>query len=129
MEVIGKYLSLNYELVLPAHYINTGDTKWPLIVFLHGSGRRGNDISMLDAYGLNHLAKNDKSFKFLLLTPQCPLDMSWSDHKENVLALVEEVTNHFNIDLFRIYLAGCSLGGNGTWEIAAHSPQTFAAIA
>ena len=63
-----------------------------------------------------------------MLAPQCPEHLRWStdDWFEN---FYKEVIARYRIDADRIYLTGPSLGGSGTWYIAARYPETFAAIA
>ena len=44
-------LKLDYLLYLPADYNRQTDKKWPLILFLHGSGERGTDVNLVKVHG------------------------------------------------------------------------------
>lgn len=132
MSLKGQYEAasgewLNYQLFLPKAYDPAAEKEWPCILFLHGSGRRGTDIGLLDEYGLNGLAQRLDHFPFVVLTPQCPPDSSWIDHREAVLALLKETIRKNNVDATKVYVTGFSMGGSGAWDLAARSPETFAA--
>jgi len=120
---------INYQLHLPDQYEDIIDKKWPLILFLHGSGRRGEDISFLNKYGLNKVAENNRDFEFIVLTPQCPSSSTWLKERNFVLSLLNEIISDYRVDSERIYLTGFSMGGNGAWDLAAHSAGIFAAVA
>jgi predicted esterase len=116
----------------------------PLILFLHGSGERGDDISRLRDTGLPKLvgARNEVflqgMFKpgsnlwrpypgFILLSPQCPAGEWWS--AQQLVELIDQVSGTYRVDRSRIYVTGLSMGGYGTWELAEEFPGRFAAIA
>ncbi len=100
---------------------------WPLIVFLHGVGERGNDLNLVARQGLPRLLKQRRSFPFVTAVPQLPDKEYW------ISSLVDELIPHvaaqFHIDEDRIYLTGISMGGYGTWMTAINYPNRFAAIA
>ena len=121
MTVAGEYL-----LYLPQNY-ETSKDKWPLMLFLHGAGERGDDLEKVKVHGPPKLVANGKEFPFVLVSPQCPEGMWWST---DVLdALLIEITENYNIDENRIYVTGLSMGGFGTWALAEKYPHRFAAIA
>ncbi|MCB0264904.1 MAG: prolyl oligopeptidase family serine peptidase [Calditrichaeota bacterium] len=121
MTVAGEYL-----LYLPQNY-ETSKDKWPLMLFLHGAGERGDDLEKVKVHGPPKLVANGKEFPFVLVSPQCPEGMWWST---DVLdALLNEITENYNIDENRIYVTGLSMGGFGTWALAEKYPHRFAAIA
>jgi len=120
---------LGYQLFLPANYEELYEKKWPLILFLHGSGRRGTDIRILDGYGLNGIAENNEDFEFIVLTPQCPSSEVWANQHGSLLYLLDKIISKYRVDTDRIYLTGFSMGGIGSWSLAAHAPQRFAAVA
>lgn len=121
--------SINYQIVLPDTYAQDETKEWPLVLFLHGMNRRGDDVARIRDYGLNAIAqREDNKMPFLLLTPQCPGDSSWTDEIDNVMLLLNETLTNYRVDRRRIYLTGFSMGGHGAWYYAAHKPGLFAAI-
>ncbi|TNJ67700.1 phospholipase [Paenibacillus hemerocallicola] len=126
---IRKNVQLNYLLHLPEQYGKQAGVKWPLIVFLHGSGERGDDIEKVKIHGIPKIAERDPSFPFIALSPQCPKDSYWNIEQDGVMALLDEIVTGYNVDTSRIYLSGLSMGGYGTWKLACDYPDRFAAIA
>ncbi|MCK4602381.1 MAG: prolyl oligopeptidase family serine peptidase [Phycisphaerae bacterium] len=116
---------LRHILHLPAGY--PGRKRWPLMMFLHGAGERGDDLSQVAIYGPPKIAKKDKHFPFIVVAPQCPADRWWCI--DDLLGLLDEVTAGCAVDRDRVYLTGMSMGGFGTWVLAARAPRRFAAIA
>jgi predicted peptidase len=116
---------MGYLLYLPEDYEQ--QESWPLVLFLHGAGERGDDLEKVKVHGPPKLIAAGKSFPFVCVSPQCPED-SWWDATQ-LLALVDEIVRMHEIDEHRIYVTGLSMGGFGTWELAARAPQRFAAIA
>ena len=100
---------------------------WPLMLFLHGLGECGNDINRVKKHGPPKLIENGKRFPFVVVSPQCPRGSRWEAWRLSVL--LDEVINKNDIDEERIYITGLSMGGFGTWDLAAYSPERFAAIA
>jgi predicted peptidase len=116
---------LKYLLYLPKDY----ETKkaWPLVLFLHGAGERGDKLDMVKKEGLPKLVAKGKDFPFVLVSPQCPAGRWWEPVE--LSALLDEIVETQHIDKERIYVTGLSMGGFGTWSLAAYSPKRFAAIA
>lgn len=100
---------------------------WPLMLFLHGLGECGNDINRVKKHGPPKLIENGKRFPFVVVSPQCPRGSRWEAWRLSVL--LDEVINKNDIDEERVYITGLSMGGFGTWDLAAYSPERFAAIA
>ena len=118
---------LNYLLYLPADYKKSTDKKWPLLVFLHGAGERGADLNKVKTHGPPKRVASDPDFPFVLISPQCPAGSFWNiDH---LLQLVRSTIKEQNIDPDRVYLTGLSMGGFGSWAMAAEAPELFAAVA
>jgi len=124
-KVIRKTVKLNYLQYTPDGF--SKKKKWPLVLFLHGAGERGNDLSKLVKHGPPKLVEAGKEFQFVLISPQCPEDSWW--RTEALIALVDEVVETFPIDASRVYVTGLSMGGYGTWALAGDYPERFAAIA
>lgn len=124
---IQKTLAMQYLLYFPPDYTADAGRRWPLLVFLHGSGERGNDLRRAAIHGPpKHIAAG-RHYPFIVATPQCPADRWW-DH-EVVFALIDELVLRHRIDPDRIYLTGLSMGGFATWGMAMERPDYFAAIA
>ncbi|MDR0270799.1 prolyl oligopeptidase family serine peptidase [Paenibacillus sp.] len=124
---ITKMVVLDYLLHVPQGYDPSSDEKWPVILFLHGAGERGNDLELVKIHGVPHIADKDPSFPFIAISPQCPGNAFWNMEKDAVMAVLDEVLANYNADAARIYLTGLSMGGYGTWELAAEYPGRFAA--
>lgn len=101
--------------------------RWPLIVFLHGSGERGSDPFALKVHSLPKILDAKDDFPFIVVSPQCPEKERWNT--ESLNALLNEVIAGLPVDTNRIYLTGLSMGGLGTWKLAIAYPHRFAAIA
>ncbi|MFO7840615.1 MAG: prolyl oligopeptidase family serine peptidase [Fidelibacterota bacterium] len=137
--------TLLYRLLSPQ---KTGEnTKYPLVLFLHGAGERGNDNERQLIWGADHFIteKNRKQYPCYVLAPQCPpserwVDVSWelpyhfmpekaSRPMQLVIELLQELQKNFPVDRDRIYVTGLSMGGYGTWDIISRMPELFAAAA
>ena len=98
----------------------------PLIVFLHGSGERGNDVQKVKIHGPMKQAEQETDFPFMILSPLCPKGTWWVIGE--VVELIDDIIVRYPVDEDRIYLTGISMGGYGTWDLAAKHPEKFAAI-
>ena len=117
---------LKYLLALPEGY-ETGVERWPLLVFLHGAGESGDDLEKVKAHGPPKLiAAGDRAFPCIVVSPQSP-GRGWNP--DVLAALVDEICREYRVDEDRIWLTGLSMGGFGTWALAAAKPDRFAAIA
>ena len=123
-----RKLSYRYLSYLPKDYEADTARKWPLVIYLHGGSDRGTDLKKLYSSGIPDQVYRGREFPFIMLAPQCPEHLRWStdDWFETFYA---DVTARYRIDADRVYLTGPSLGGSGTWYLAARYPGTFAAIA
>lgn len=119
-------LSMDYLLYLPPDY----DEKetWPLMIFLHGAGERGTDLSRVRVHGPAKLIDQGTDLPFIVVSPQCPPDRWWPGMESEVMALIDHIIKTCKVDQTRIYLTGLSMGGYGTWAIACSYPRRFAAI-
>ena len=123
---ITQQVQLDYLLSLPPGYQHGGQ-RWPLILFLHGAGERGTNLSKVSVHGPPKLVKQGKELPFIIVSPQCPTDGIWDDAA--LLALLDEVSKNYRVDSRRIYLTGLSMGGFGSWSLGLRHPEKFAAIA
>lgn len=114
-----------YLLFKPSSKPSQG--KWPLLIFLHGRGERGNNLNLVKKHGPAKLVES-KDLPFIIASPQCPRTDLWWKPKI-VAGLVDELLQKHPIDPAKVYLTGLSQGGFGTWATAAEYPEKFAAIA
>jgi predicted peptidase len=125
---IRKYVILEsrFLLYLPEGY-DTINRQWPLLLFLHGSGERGNILEMVKKHGPPKMIEYGHKFPFIVVSPQCPEDQRWSEEVMDML--LDEMVRCYRIDTNRIVVTGLSMGGTGTWDLAIAYPGRFAAIA
>lgn len=116
---------LEYLLSLPTDY-GKSRKSWPLVLFLHGSGESGNDLNKVKVHGPPKLVEANGPFPFILVSPQSP-GRGWNP--DVLSALLDSVIKEYHVDKDRVYLTGLSMGGYGTWALAAAYPGKFAALA
>lgn len=116
----------SYLLYLPPGYGNDPKKRWPLVLFLHGAGERGDNLDLVESHGPLKLVAQGQEFPFIIVAPQCPTDSWWQP--ELLAALLDEVEDKHRVDADRIYVTGLSMGGYGTWALALTYPHRFAAI-
>jgi predicted peptidase len=124
--------------------------KYPLVLFLHGRGESGNNNESQLIHGSSLFINNREKFPAVVVFPQCAKDSYWANvdikTDENgkrhfffrkggkptkamrlLTAYVQELKQNENIDKERMYVAGLSMGGMGTYELLRREPKTFAA--
>lgn len=124
-KTVTSIVNCKYLLFLPKCYEE--QKSWPLILFLHGKGECGDDLEKIKVHGMPKVVGQNEDFPFIALSPQCPEGQWWSS--QVLIALLDEIASLYNVDTDRIYLTGLSMGGFGTWNMACHYPEHFAAIA
>ena len=123
-----RYFNFGYILNLPKDFDPT--KRYPLVIFLHGAGERGEDPDKVSAHGyLRHVREKDADYPCIILAPQCPEKKFWASYTESLLAFLDDMCERLPIDRERVYLTGLSMGGTGTWMLAMTDPDRFAAIA
>jgi predicted peptidase len=136
---VGKD-SLPYRLLKPVN--PDALERFPLIIFLHGAGERGNDNEAQIKH-ISDLVLDPKyrgKYPCYVLAPQCPKGEWWAAQEkdgtmkknptkptEKLIQLIEQILKQYPIDERRIYITGVSMGGYGTWELMARLPDKFAA--
>jgi predicted peptidase len=127
VEVAGS--TYHYQVYVPASY--TPAQRWPVILFLHGAGERGNDGLTQTQVGLGTaIRQNSSRYPAIVVFPQAPKDSLWVGVPARAaMAALEKTTGEFQTDPDRIYLTGLSMGGNGSWYLAYRYPAKFAALA
>jgi len=121
--------SYRYQVFVPADF--SKDKSWPVILFLHGAGERGSDGLLQTDVGIAHAIRLHSSrFPFVVVIPQCGEGKMWGepDMRAQAMAALKISIKEFHGDHSRIYLSGLSMGGFGTWELAARNPGRFAAL-
>ena len=131
--------TLLYRFFVPRNY--NPKRKYPLVVWLHGSGGRGGD-NLKQIGGGNTIGsqvwtkpENQSKHPCFVVAPQCPTDETWASGNpvkptrrlELVVELIERLKNQNSIDGERLYVAGQSMGGFGAWALITEYPKMFAA--
>jgi predicted peptidase len=136
---------LNYRLMKPKSY--DPQKKYPLVLFMHGAGERGDDNVAQLVHGMNDFAKDENREKYpcFVVAPQVPegkrwVEVDWTEDAHDfdekpsatmqlVIELLDALQKEFSIDKSRLYVTGLSMGGFGTWDIISRFPDKFAAAA
>jgi len=126
-----KTESCRYLLLLPKGY-GKKQQNWPMIIFLHGAGKRPDNLRKIWTPIPPNISEVKKNFQFIVVYPQCPKDnkgnyREWSN--KLLFDLVNDITNRHYVDKKRIYVTGLSMGGTTAWDMACTYPDLFAAIA
>jgi predicted peptidase len=121
--------------------------RFPLIIFLHGSGERGNDNEAQLKWGVMNFAMDENMMRYpaFVIAPQCPADVSWSNFNRDrnstqmtlsptpakpmqlLIELIGRLKRTLRVDTNRIYITGLSMGGYGTFDAIQRYPGMFAA--
>ncbi len=117
-------VDLDYLLYLPKNYEEK--EAWPLLIFLHGSRERGDNLELVKKHGPPKKIAAGHQYPYLVTSPQCPKFQRWQPAVLD--GLLDELLEKYKVDPKRVYLTGLSMGGQGTWDWAVHSPERFAAI-
>jgi len=117
-----------YVLYVPREY--DASKAWPLVVFLHGAGERGDDGIIQSEVGIGTaIRRNPDRFPALVLMPQCPKERIWDwEVLEGVEKAMADTQGNYAVDTSRIYLTGLSMGGFGTWTWGPAKSDVFAAL-
>ncbi|WBU90617.1 alpha/beta hydrolase-fold protein [Cellulophaga omnivescoria] len=141
--------TLLYRILYPQNFDE--NKKYPVLLFLHGAGERGNDNKKQLTHGsklfTSEIAKTD--FPAIVIFPQCAENDYWSKVKVNrkkspislkfkykkgptkslalTMALLDSISSKKYSNKHQVYVMGLSMGGMGTYEILYRKPNTFAA--
>ncbi len=132
---------LPYRLLMPENYDET--KSYPMIVYFHGAGERGNDNELQLVNCVQYMYDNLPE-DCIIVAPQCPVDNQWVDtpwgngtySAENVpqsneihavAELIDELKGTYSIDSNRVYAVGMSMGGFAVWDIITRYNHVFAA--
>lgn len=122
----AKSDSINYLLYLPSDYVADSKQEWPLLIFLHGAGERGDDLDAVKKWGPPRIIESGELLPMIVVAPQCPKGKWWD--LDALDAMLSDLKQHYSINDNQIYLTGLSMGGYGTWNWAVRDPNQFAAI-
>ena len=120
---LSRHVHLPYRVWLPQGY--EASKAWPAIVFLHGSGERGTDLSFVERNGPPRYVL-EHGLPFVVIAPQLPEGATWS--ADAISALLDRALADYRIDTTRVYLTGLSMGAYGAYELAIAEPSRFAAL-
>lgn len=117
-----------YCVYIPPEY--TPERRWPVILFLHGSGERGVDGFRQTDVGIARTIRRHRQLcPAIVVMPQCRPGHWWDEAMlKMALRCVEDTSAQYHCDPDRIYLTGISMGGAGVWELARQMPNAFAAV-
>ncbi len=121
-----------YVVFVPHDY--KGDKDYPIILFLHGAGEREGGKKTPAEVGIGPaVKKQEKTFPFFVVIPRCgpPPAHNWQadgPDAKRALAMLDDVQKAYKIDAKRVTLTGLSMGGFGTWSLAAAHANQWAAI-
>lgn len=136
--------TLKYRLYKPAA---KAGAKYPLVLFLHGAGERGDDNEAQLQHGVRDFLERQTEAPCFLIVPQCPREEFWveidwggpgergtigaqpSPPMQLVLEVVERIAAKAPVDRDRMYVTGLSMGGYGTWFLAGREDSPFVAAA
>jgi len=132
-----RFLSPDYDTV----------RKYPLVIFLHGSGERGDDNEAQLKWGVLNFATDEMMnvHPAFVIAPQCPQNSQWAGYAKSpdafsipmqasptkpmqlLIDLIRQTIKNFPVDTGRIYITGLSMGGFGTFDAIERYPNLFAA--
>jgi len=118
-ETLDWMCGYTYSVKPPSDYNESNE--YPIFIFLHGG-------VTIDLFFYNFLTNNfhmPQNDSYIILRPS-KLEMDWDPKK--VLDVLEDVKSQMSVDDDRVYLTGLSMGGRGTFIVAAGLPDYFAAI-
>lgn len=122
------YFNFRYVQYLPRDFDHS--KKYPLVLFLHGAGERGDYPELAARWGLmQQVRESGREYPFICISPLCPKGKYWGCYTESLLAFLDWLCENLPVDRSRVYLTGLSMGGTGTYMLAMAAPERFAAIA
>ena len=119
-----QFDKINYAIRYPDGF--ESNKKYPLLLFLHGAGTRGQDVNLIEQHPF-FLETEDKDIPAICVAPQCYAN-TWFEIFEQLLEFVRYWRTHENVDQSRIYLMGASMGGYCAWQLAMTRPEWFTAM-
>lgn len=125
-EIYGESC-FNYLASFPKNY--DANRKYPLVLFLHGAGERGDDLSILTRTGIPKIFAGEVAYEAIVVSPQCPEGKSWNSFPHKLFEFLQYVIRKYKVEEKAISITGLSLGGSGTWLMVTEYPEMFSAAA
>ncbi len=122
---VKEYKKLKYVIRYPEGYVE--GKRYPVMLHIHGAGGRGNDISIIENHFVLRTLNEKRESRFVVVSPQCYAD-TWFEIFEQLTEFTAFIREESYTDKERFYLAGSSMGGYTTWQLAMTRPEWFAAI-
>ena len=126
----SKTDTVDFWFFFPSDESAKTDDGFPLMLFMHGAGERGDDPNIVKAHGPAKLCADPewaKSWRFITVSPQCKPNTHWSPLQ--MMVLIDRICEAYPVDRSRIYVTGLSMGGFGTWGVGSIGAGKIAAIA
>lgn len=127
-EIVGE---LHGIVTLPENFDKTKE-HLPMIVFLHGSGERGQDAQRVCVQGIPKYFTQNPDYmgqRVITISPQCPENTTWQHIPYSLMSYIKAAVKEYNVDENRISLTGLSMGGFGTWNMLTLFPEYFSCAA
>ncbi len=121
---IKKFGKITYVIRYPENFCK--GEKYPILLFLHGAGTRGNDTALLLENPFFKLT-DEMEPPFIIIAPQCS-ENTWFDMLESLIDLVKHIHSSDFADKKHFYAMGASMGGYAAWQIGMSCPELFSAI-
>ena len=117
-----------YLFYFPTNYASKD--KIPLIFFLHGRGESQPPLKTVAKWGPPRTLARGEHLPYIVASPQCPTNESWAQPGQQrlLIKLLDHLEATYKVDKSRVYLTGLSMGGYGSWRLAADHPNRFAAV-
>ncbi len=134
LEVVKKIkteIEFKALITVPTDF-NPKKESLPMIVFLHGAGERGNDLSLVTRHGIPKYFVVDPDYhglRVITVSPQCPANTVWNNISIPLFEFILQTAEEYNADKTRISITGISMGGFGIWELLISHPDFFRAAA
>ncbi len=126
LETVSKE-TLEYYLYFPEGYDENAKQPYGILLFLHGGGEAGGELSEVKKHGPPKMMADGYPFPFLVLAPQNPHERKWWNTAA-VLQLLDQAIEENNVDKKKVYLTGLSRGGSAAWDLAVQYPDKWAAL-
>jgi predicted esterase len=129
-DIFPLFYGRGYLLYLPEGYEDDTEQTWPLLIFLHGSGDRGDNLLLLAKASPFMMIREQGPLPFIIVAPLLSTSEYYVSFPESYMdGVLEQALADYRVDKSRIYVTGLSMGGEATYRFALHRPDTFAAVA
>lgn len=119
-KIIVDDKNFNYYVYSPEEY----KENLPVVLFLHGIGERGDNLSDIETYALPKYM-NKMNISFIVIAPQCLNPNFWSYHLRDVEKIIDLEEKNYKYDKKNMFICGYSMGAFGAWNYAMQRPDLF----